>query len=137
MSHSDYANYMKRGGAVLALAVSLIATLATSVALAADAADDEKRDRELLAAKSDAAVVKKGKKTYVSLCQSCHGDEKVTGDAPSNLFDAKWYHGARPAEIERSVLNGFPDKGMMAWKDLLPAADLTAVTAYLLSFQKN
>ena len=116
--------------------IALLMCAASLVAFAADSVS-EARDAELLRAKADPAIVKKGKKTYVALCQSCHGDEKVTGDAPSNLFDATWYHGGRPSEIERSALNGFPDKGMTAWKDVLPPEDIAAVTAYLLSFQKN
>ena len=77
---------------------------------------------------------------YGALCQSCHGEEKAKdtlGDSPSNLFDAKWYHGSRPNEIEHSILNGFLDKGMPPWKDALPPEDTTSLAAYLLNFQKR
>src|ERR1700712_1548608 len=95
-----------------------------------------KRDTELIAAAKDSAVVKAGKATYASLCQSCHGDAKATGDSPTNLFDKKWYHGGRPSEVERTVLLGVIEKGMPGWGAVLPTEDTTAVTAFILSFQK-
>jgi mono/diheme cytochrome c family protein len=119
--------------ALLAIALSFIAVSAKAAA----SNGAEKRDAELLAARDTPAAVKQGKKIYRDLCQSCHGDEKVAGDAVSNLFDTKWYHGGRPGEIERNTLNGFLEKGMPAWKEVLPAEDVTAVTAYILSFQKR
>jgi cytochrome c oxidase cbb3-type subunit 3 len=119
---------------VLAIVLSVLVVVSANAAT--DGAADN-RDAELLTARDNPAVVKRGKKIYRDLCQSCHGDEKVTGDAVSNLFDAKWYHGGRPAEIEHSTLNGFPEKGMPVWKDALPLEDTTAVTAYLLTFQKR
>jgi len=100
----------------------------------------EARAKELLAASADSAVVRKGRETYASLCQSCHGEEKAKdtlGDSPSNLFDDKWYNGSQPTDVERNILNGFSDKGMPAWKEVLPAEDTTALAAYLLSFQKR
>ncbi len=134
---------MKRSSLFTEFSVLLIALIAIALSIlaisahAAPADSDNKRDTELLTARDTPAIVKHGKKTYRDLCQSCHGDEKVTGDAVSNLFDSKWYHGARPAEIERSTLDGFLEKGMPAWKDALPPEDTTAVVAYLLTFQKR
>lgn len=95
------------------------------------------RDAELLAAAKDTALVKQGREAYSSFCKSCHGEEKgQTSDAPSNLFDAKWYHGGKPSEVEHTVLTGIMEKGMPGWGEVLPAEDTTALTAYLLSFQK-
>jgi cytochrome c oxidase cbb3-type subunit III len=110
----------------------------TACARADKPADDAaaKRDAELLAAAKDSAIVKSGKATYNSTCMACHGDEKVKGDAPTNLFDTKWYHGGRPNEIEHTIQKGVIDKGMIAWGEALPPEDVTAVTAYILSRQK-
>jgi len=97
----------------------------------------EKRDAELLSSAKKADVIKAGKATYVGLCQSCHGEiGKTTGDAPTNLFDAKWYHGGKPHEIEHTILEGVIEKGMPGWGAALPAEDTAAVAAFLLSFQK-
>lgn len=97
----------------------------------------DKRDAELLAAAKKPSIVKSGKATYIALCQTCHADPKVKGDSPSNLFDDKWYHGGRPHEIERTILQGVLDKNMPAWGAVLPPEDTTAVAAYLLSMQKS
>ncbi|HEY0966304.1 MAG TPA: cytochrome c [Opitutaceae bacterium] len=94
------------------------------------------RDAALAAAAKDAAVIKAGKETYAGLCKSCHGEESVQGDSPSNLFDGKWFRAKAPAEIEAVVMQGVLDKGMPAWGEVLPPEDTLAVTAYLLSAQK-
>lgn len=110
----------------------LPALLLTAARLSADA-----RDEALLAAAQDRAVVKRGRENYVSLCQSCHGTEKdQSSEAPTNLFDRKWYHGGKPAEIERTIRTGVPDKGMTSWEEVLPNEEITALTAYLFSLQK-
>jgi cytochrome c oxidase cbb3-type subunit 3 len=95
------------------------------------------RDAELLAKAKDPVIVKDGKATYTSLCLACHGAEQAKSDAPSNLFDSKWYHGGRPSEIERTILKGVIDKGMPGWGEVLPENDTTAVTAYLLSLPRK
>ena len=102
------------------------------------AADDSmaKRDAELFAASKDAAIVKSGKETYTALCLACHGAANVKNDAPSNLFDDKWVHGGRPSEIERTLMKGVIEKGMVAWGEVLPPEDTTALVAYILSQQK-
>ena len=130
---------MKSASRFCAIASSILAVSIGGLLFATES-DDAKaaaqRDTELLAAAKNPAVVKSGKSTYVGLCQSCHADAKAKGDSPSNLFDAKWYHGARPHEIERTIQQGILDKGMPPWAAVLPPEDTAAVTAYLLSAQK-
>ncbi len=93
------------------------------------------RDAHLLAAARDGEIVKTGKEIYAGLCKACHGEENATVDSPSNLFDSKWHHGDKPAQIEAVVARGLLEKGMPAWGEVLPAEDVTAVVAYLLSLQ--
>lgn len=119
------------------VALALAACRADSTAPTAPAAPaPSARDAELLAKAKDAALIKQGKDTYAGLCLACHGPEKNDVDSPSNLFDPKWYHGATPTQIEATILKGVLEKGMPGWGEILPAEDTTAVTAYLLSFQK-
>lgn len=128
---------MKKPYRVLAVVLVIWMLIAPSVA---EEKQPGNREKELLAASADSAVVRKGRETYASLCQACHGEEKAKatlGDSPSNLFDEKWYNGSQPTDVERNILNGFSDKGMPAWKEVLPAEDTTALAAYLLSFQKR
>lgn len=125
-------------GRVITIGVSAIGLLIS--AIAADEKSSATREKELLAASTDSAVVRRGREAYAGLCQSCHGEEKAKdsmGDSPSNLFDEKWYNGSQPTDVERNILNGFFEKGMPAWKEALPAEDTTALAAYLLSFQKR
>jgi cytochrome c oxidase cbb3-type subunit 3 len=116
--------------------LALSGLLATAI-LTAAAGDAGNRDAELTTAAANPSVVKQGRELYVALCQQCHGAQGNKTDSPSNLFDEKWYHGSRPSQIEQSILAGIPAKGMPAWGEALPAEDTTAVTAYLLSFQKK
>ena len=119
----------------LRTAAFALAVASTTLLLAATAPLSD-RDAELAAAAQDAAVIRAGKETYQGLCKSCHGEESVQGDSASNLFDGKWFHGDRPAEIEAIVLKGVLEKGMPGWGEVLAAEDTLAVTAYLLSAQK-
>lgn len=117
-----------------------LATLLSATTAVADKSEPSGRDAALLAASADAAVVRQGRENYAALCQACHGEEQARetlGESPSNLFDAKWYNGSRPSQIEGNILNGILEKGMPPWKEALPGDDTTALAAYLLSFQKR
>lgn len=123
-----------------ALLAAALAGLSPAALAAANKGEPSGRDAALLAASADAAVVRQGRENYAALCQACHGEEQARGtlgDAPSNLFDGKWYNGSRPAQIEGNILNGLLEKGMPPWKEALPGEDITALAAYLLSFQKR
>lgn len=127
-----------RSSGLTILALGFSAACCMSGVFAAEKTPAE-RDGELLKASADPALVRQGRDLYSALCQACHGEEKSKASlpsAPSNLFDAKWYHGAQPNQIERTILNGLLEKGMPPWKEALPAEDTTALAAYLLSFQK-
>lgn len=108
---------------------------AGDAAPAAPSAPD--RDAVLQAAARDEAIVQLGRETFGSLCQACHGDASAQGEAVSNLFDAKWHHGSRPSEIERTILRGVLDRGMPGWGEILAAEDTTALTAFLLRSQQR
>lgn len=113
------------------------APAATKPAPAATDDSSAKRDAELVAASKDAAIVKSGKETYTALCLACHGPANAKNDAPSNLFDEKWVHGGRPHEIERTLMKGVIEKGMVAWGEVLPPEDVTALVAFILSQKKS
>lgn len=113
---------------------SLVASLAL-IAGTGDKTEPDPRDNELMALARDPAKVRAGKRLYASTCLTCHGDEKNGIDAPSNLFDTKWYHGGLPSLIERNIANGILEKGMPAWKEALAPEDVAALTAYLLHVQ--
>jgi cytochrome c oxidase cbb3-type subunit 3 len=56
-----------------------------------------------------------------SLCAQCHGPEGngIVNGQPGvgpNLTDEFWIHGGSPMEIYQTVHDGWPEKGMAAWK---------------------
>lgn len=65
----------------------------------------------------DEADIKAGKKLFHSpaqLCYTCHGGN-AEGMVGPNLTDKYWIHGCTPGDIASSIINGFPDKGMLAY----------------------
>ena len=56
---------------------------------------------------------------YQQLCANCHGD-KLQGAQAGSLLDDVWTAGADDAAIERSIRQGFPEKGMPAWGSAIP-----------------
>lgn len=126
---------LRRSFALGALLTAMLAAAACPLTATKPGPAVEGRDAELLAAARDVEIVKVGKEIYAGLCKACHGEEGVQVDAPSNLFDANWHHGSKPSEIEGVVLRGILEKGMPAWGEVLPAEDIAATVAYLLSLQ--
>lgn len=94
---------------------------------------EPERGPALLEASRDAKTVRAGKKLYSQLCASCHGPEGTGGDAPTNLFDAKWNNGGKPEQIWATINAGLLEKGMPPWQGAVAEEDLVAITAYLLS----
>ena len=98
---------------------------------------DGTRDEALRSLARNPETVSKGKEYYTGYCLACHGPEGVDVDAPSNLFDEKWYHGAKPSAIERAIRQGVMEKGMPAWGQMIPDEQIESLIAYLLSFQNS
>ena len=94
------------------------------------------RDEQLLALARNDEQVLQGKASYAIYCIACHGAEGITVDSPSNLFDRKWRHYDTPSGIEKMIREGFLDKGMPPWGEMIPGTEIEAMVAYLLSFQK-
>ena len=84
----------------------------------------------LLKLAADPNFQAKGKTVYITRCLPCHGD-RGQGIVGPNLTDDHWIHGGTITEIQNVILNGVLEKGMLAWKDQLPADDIQAVTAYV------
>ena len=67
----------------------------------------------------DSAMMKKAKKKFKRKCSACHGREGQGGIGP-NLTDRYWLHSKGDLEgIIKAIREGFPDKGMRAWKDII------------------
>ncbi|MDI1233213.1 MAG: cbb3-type cytochrome c oxidase N-terminal domain-containing protein [bacterium] len=79
-----------------------------------------------------------GKKVFATKnCASCHG--ATGGSAPGgvgpNLVDAYWIHGGSIKDIFKSIKYGWPEKGMISWKDQLSAKEMAQVSSYILSLK--
>lgn len=96
---------------------------------AATVADDES---VLKARLSDPAALSKGKEVFVSRCAPCHGPAGGGLIGP-NLTDDNWIHGGSLREIQAVIENGVVEKGMLAWKAMLPKDDILNVVVYIRS----
>jgi cytochrome c oxidase cbb3-type subunit 3 len=76
----------------------------------------------------------RGQKIYEANCQACHGD-RAQGVVGPNLSDAYWIHGGNFPEILKTIRDGVPAKGMVAWGTLLKADEISEVASYILSLQ--
>jgi cytochrome c oxidase cbb3-type subunit III len=85
---------------------------------------------QLLALTKDPSVVALGKTTFATNCAACHGADGG-GIIGPNLTDDYWLHGGTLPEIEKTVNEGVPVKGMPAWGKMLKPDQLQAVVAYV------
>ncbi len=66
---------------------------------------------------TDEEDIQAGKELFMSsgqLCFTCHGNNGE-GMVGPNLTDNLWLHGCKPEDIATNIINGFPDKGMLAY----------------------
>ncbi len=77
----------------------------------------------------------KGKKTYTQTCAACHG-QKGEGVIGPNLTDKYWlYSNGDFKGILVAIREGFPNKGMPPWKDVVPKNLHAPLAAYVMSLQ--
>lgn len=87
-------------------------------------------EEKLLQLTKDAAAVAKGQAVYAGKCLACHGPQGQ-GLVGPNLTDNFWLHGGKLTDNLKTVEDGVLDKGMLAWKSVLPPDELQAVVAYI------
>lgn len=83
---------------------------------------------------SDTKVVGKGKEIFTGKCAACHGNAGEGGVGP-NLTDEYWIHGGTINDVFKTIKNGVPDKGMIAWKATLKPDEIQSVANFILSIQ--
>jgi len=88
----------------------------------------------LTAALTDEESLSKGKKVYTNYCASCHGNAGEGGVGPA-FADKYWIHGGKFQDRINTIINGVPEKGMVAWKGLLNDNDIAQVASYIEQFQ--
>jgi cytochrome c oxidase cbb3-type subunit 3 len=60
----------------------------------------------------------------------CHGPQGQ-GLVGSNLTDDYWIHGPEFKDSLRTISDGVPDKGMIAWKESMQPNEIYAVASYI------
>lgn len=91
-------------------------------------------DEDNLEASTDAKDLSIGQTIYTTNCVACHGANGEGGVGP-NLTDEFWIHGGGITNVFKTVKNGVPEKGMIAWSAQLKPADILKVSSYILSIQ--
>ena len=86
---------------------------------------------QLLTGESDLAT---GKLIYDGNCALCHGPNLEGGIGP-NLVDEYWLHGGSLGDVYKTVANGVPEKGMLAWEGTLKPADIEQTVSYIKSLE--
>ncbi|WP_116125429.1 c-type cytochrome [Lewinella sp. IMCC34183] len=82
----------------------------------------------------EANAISAGQRVFQAKCAPCHGKAGEGGIGP-NLTDRYWLHGGALTDVFRTIKNGVPDKGMIAWKNELRPRDIQEVASYILSLQ--
>jgi len=104
--------------------------LATEKQMAAILAMGEINENMLVGLMDDPSMMNGGKKVFIAKCATCHGMFGEGGIGP-NLADDHWLHGAQLMDVYRTVREGVPSKGMVAWERQLRPAELLAVSAHV------
>lgn len=93
-------------------------------------AGQKNAEAELLALVNDPAAVAKGKVHYDTKCAACHA-ALGQGLVGPNLTDDYWIHGAKISDLQKVVINGVVEKGMIAWGPIMPPQEINEVIAYI------
>lgn len=67
-------------------------------------------------------------------CVVCHG-AFGEGKIGPNLTDKNWIHGGDIDSIQKSIAEGIPAKGMLAWKPIIGNTGVRQVSRYVMSLQ--
>ena len=78
--------------------------------------------------------LKEGSQIYNTNCVACHGNLGQGGVGP-NFTDRFWIHGAGIKDLFKTITNGVPEKGMIAWNKTLNPLQIQQVASYILKLQ--
>lgn len=91
-------------------------------------------DETMLALAQDAEAVAAAQAMFLGKCAACHG-EHAQGLIGPNLTDDHWLHGGRPTDIARTITEGVPAKGMIAWGNQLAPEEVHRLVAFILTLR--
>jgi len=92
------------------------------------------QNKAVAAASDDAgptpADIAAGEGVYTARCVACHMADGTGGIGP-DLTDAEWIHGGSLGAIRKTVHEGVPAKGMLAWGPVIGDDAVRQVSAYV------
>jgi cytochrome c oxidase cbb3-type subunit 3 len=91
-------------------------------------------DDAILAVAKDATQLEEGRQVFAASCAACHA-QQGQGLVGPNLTDKFWLHGNKPSEIAKSVTDGYADKGMPPWGQMLGQDKVRKVSAFIVSIK--
>ncbi len=78
------------------------------------------------------ADLDEGKKTFQTICAACHRPDGG-GQVGPNLTDDYWIHGGALKDIFKTIKYGYPEKGMISWKEQLSPSQMAQAANYILT----
>jgi cytochrome c oxidase cbb3-type subunit 3 len=91
-------------------------------------------DEVLSALAKKPEAIAAGQKQFGLTCAACHGPQ-AQGLIGPNLTDNAWLHGGKLSEIRKTIVEGVPAKGMVAWGTQLQPEVIDSLVAYIHSIQ--
>ncbi|MBP7822131.1 MAG: c-type cytochrome [Saprospiraceae bacterium] len=84
-----------------------------------------------------ASDIEAGKKIFVEKCAACHAATggSMPGGVGPNLTDDYWIHGGSLSNIFKSIKYGWPEKGMISWKDQIPPGQIAQIASFIKSIK--
>jgi glucose/arabinose dehydrogenase len=64
-------------------------------------------------------------------CAACHGNTAAAGPRAPSLLADKFLHGSDDESVARNIRDGFPEKGMIPFKDTMTDQQIWQMVAYL------
>jgi mono/diheme cytochrome c family protein len=83
---------------------------------------------------TDEPSLKAGAETFKNSCAACHG-QAGEGIVGPNFTDNFWIHGGEFKDLCKVIVEGVPDKGMIAWAGQLSGDQIKQVASYILSLE--
>jgi aldose sugar dehydrogenase len=77
-----------------------------------------------------APALRDPKQICQEFCANCHGPNLLGGAGP-NLLDAQWNHGGSDTDIQRSIVDGWPQSGMPPMGQVFTSDEITRLIGYL------
>ena len=118
--------------AVLLGGATLLMALALTAAPAARAGVGPQAEAKPAPGKVDALAL------YQEKCQACHLADGNSQLMPNMSFaDGVWKNGSSVKEVANTISNGVPGTAMVAFKEQLSPAEITALARYVRKFDKK